>query len=687
MVRMVTENRGPARRHSLSRFLSSGRMPWMALLLAWLLLVLLTAAALWVMRSSTLSEQQRALHTLAVVASDELERGLDGVDEGLTAIGNAIEEDGMPGSEEEVSARLRRRVELMPMAQTLWLLDRHGAGVAGSDSIGFPEAESFRPALKPAGIDGLAFSPPFQDSHAAHPLVAIASSVDTARFGWVVAGVPADALLGAFQAALPEDEAQMLVYRRDGTLLASTPGASHPVSRQSRLVEQIPIEPYGLKVELLRSRDVVLHDWTNSAQIAGALLALLAVVMAVALWILQRAQRRHVQAQEALRRQQARGERLEVLGRMAGEVAHDFNNVLGAIAGYGEMALDKAEPGSAQARQLGRLMGATERGRALTERILAFSRGGARRSVVFRLQPVIEEVLEHVRSLQQPGIVLDVQLQAPQATVKGDPLQAYQAVLNLCVNAVQAMPQGGVLRVALGEERVAQEQVLSHSQLGAGDWLRLSVADQGRGIDPVSMEHLLEPFYTTRGGEGGTGLGLSVVHGAMVELHGAIDVQSRPGEGACFTLWFPVGSPALEPLSVPAEARAGGTIPRILVVDDEPELAELVASTLELLGYEATVETQSSRALALLQEQPARFAALLTDERMPDLSGTELVRALRTAGGALAQLPVLLVTGQGGPMLAARAQELGIGSILRKPLDRQELLQALEAMLHGTPAP
>ncbi len=679
---MVTENRGPQRKRSLSGFLSSGRLPWVVLLLAWLLLVFLTAAALWVMRASTLRDQQRALHTLAVVASDELERGLDGVEEGLTAIGNSIEEDGMPGTEAEVSAKLRRRVELMPMAQTLWLLDPHGKGVGRSDTIGFPDAGGFWPALKPDASEGLAFSAPFSDPGAARPLVAIAMPVDTARYGWVVAGVPTDVLLGAFQAALPEEEAQMLVYRRDGTLLASTQGTSRSTGRPSRLVEQIPIEPYGLQVELLRSRDVVLHDWRISVQIAGALLALLAAVMAVALWILQRAQLRHVRAQQALQRQQARGERLEALGRMAGEVAHDFNNVLGAIAGYGEMALDKAEPGSAQARQLDRLMGATARGRALTERILAFSRGGARRSIVFVLQPVVEEVLEHVRSLQQPGITLDAQLQAPAACVRGDPLQAYQAVLNLCVNAVQAMPQGGMLRVLLTQEHVAQARVLSHSQLPAGDWLRLTVADQGQGIDPVSMDHLLEPFYTTRSGEGGTGLGLAVVHGAIVELHGAIDVQSQPGEGACFTLWMPASASERPEQPPVIENVHRNAAPRILVVDDEPELAGLAAGTLGLLGYEAVVETQPLRALDRLRAQPGQFAAVLTDERMPDLPGTELVRSMRGAGGELARLPVILVTGQGGPMLAARAAELGIGPILRKPLDRQELAQALETALH-----
>ena len=727
---MVTEKKPPRRPLSMSDFLSSGRMAWVALLLVWVMLAVLTAAALWVMRVSTLRDQQRALHTLAVVVSDELERGLDGVDEGLTAIANAIEEDGMPDDAAEASARLRRRVELMPMAQTLWLLDPQGRGVTRSDAIGFPPVDGFAPPLKANAVESLSFSRPFADPSAARPLVAIALPMETARYGWVVAGVPVDVLLGAFQSALPEDEAEMRVSRSDGTLLASTDGS--PLSRHVHLAEHVLIEGYGLQVDLFRSRDVVLHDWRASAQMAAVLLVLLAAVMAAALWILQRAQRRHEQAQQALRLQQARGERLEALGRMAGEVAHDFNNVLGAIAGYGEMALDKAEPGSAQARQLDRLIGATARGRALTERILAFSRGGARRSVVFVLQTVVEEVLEHVRSLKQPGIRLDVQLAAPEGRVRGDPAQAYQAVLNLCVNALQAMPEGGVLQVSLGQERVDAEQVLSHSRLSAGEWLRLVVADEGRGIDPVSMEHLLEPFYTTRAGEGGTGLGLAVVHGAVVELHGAIDVQSQPGEGARFALWLPVCAPvqeqhraqpwkpgqergqeqgqdspssqefgqgrlppaagdslhsalpSLEPESGPDrdQGKTWGRVPaRVLVLDDEPELAALTATTLKSLGLDTTAETRPLRAFDMLQTQPSHFAALITDERMPELTGTELVLRLREAGGALEQLPVILLTGQGGPMLAARAAELGIRHILRKPLERQELADALSSLL------
>lgn len=691
MVGMVAENPGSgsiglAEAAPLPGDYWRASLPWMALL-AWLLLASLTAFALWHMRSSTLREQQRALHTLAVALTDGIERGLEGVEEGLTAVGNALEESGVPAQAQGGSIELRRHVELMPMAQTLWLLDAQGRGRLRSDAIGFPDASCFVPSLTRHGTEGLAISLPLNDPQAATPLVAVAMPLDIPRPAWVAAGIPSSAFLGAFEVALPEDGAHMAVLRQDGAVLASTLEGYQLPSTQGMLVERIRIPAYGLQVQVLRSRDVLLQDWRHSAQIAGALLGLLGLVLGGAVLAMRRAQQRHAQAEQALRIQHARAARLEALGKLAGEVAHDFNNVLGAIVGYGEMAQEKTVPGSAQARQLERLMGAAARGRALTERILTFSRGGARRAVVFALQPVVEEVLEHVRALPHAaGIVVEDALLARNLAVRGDPLQAYQAILNLCANAMQAMPQGGALRVALVHEHIDTPQVLSHSQLTEGDWLKLTVSDQGRGIDPVSMDHLFEPFYTTRAGEGGSGLGLAVVHGAVVEFGGAIDVQSHPGEGAVFALWFP--QCVTEGDTVPLqhafpESPAEGHGRQVMVLDDEPELVRLVGRSLQALGFVPALETDPVHALERLRARPEDFAALLTDERMPGMNGTELVQQLRADDGPLAQLPVLLLSGHGGPLLAERARQLGIAHVLRKPVQRGDLERVMAIVLQS----
>jgi CheY-like chemotaxis protein len=249
--------------------------------------------------------------------------------------------------------------------------------------------------------------------------------------------------------------------------------------------------------------------------------------------------------------------------------------------------------------------------------------------------------------------------------------------MNLCTNAMQAMPGGGMLGVRIARGRVTVSRVLSHAQLAPGDYLALSVSDQGGGITPEVMEHLFEPFFTTRGAQG-TGLGLAVVHGVMAELGGAIDVQSTPGQGACFTLYLPECHDALDaPPSLQKAAPSGAGQP-ILVVDDEAALVAMLEEMLIDLSYHPAGFTDAAAALAALRETPQRFAAVITDEVMPGISGTELTRELR---GFAPHLPVLLVSGYGGAALAARAAAAGATRVLAKPLQRAELAHALAEVL------
>ncbi len=296
---------------------------------------------------------------------------------------------------------------------------------------------------------------------------------------------------------------------------------------------------YGLQVVVSRGLTAVLSGWRGAAELTAGAFVLLLLITLVSLHFVQRAGRRRAEAQHALQVQRSRASRLESLGTLAGGVAHDFNNVLTAILGFGEMAQDAAPAGSDQARQIDRVLQAAQRGRALVERILAFSSGGARQSALFELAPIVEEVLALLSATLRPGVVLELALEAPGAQLRGDATQAFEAVLNLCTNALQAMPGGGMLSLRLARETVAAPRVLSHSPLAAGRYVVLTVADQGVGIAPEVIEHLFEPFFTTRRAESGTGLGLAVVHGVVSEFGGAIDVRSQPGQGACFALYWP----------------------------------------------------------------------------------------------------------------------------------------------------
>jgi PAS domain S-box-containing protein len=388
-----------------------------------------------------------------------------------------------------------------------------------------------------------------------------------------------------------------------------------------------------------------------------------------------------VEAEEHRRQledQLQRARKLEAIGTLAGGVAHDFNNILAAIVGYGELARSCAAPGSAQARQLDQVLRAGERGRALVERVLSFSRSAGGRRHAFLLQPVVDEVMQLLSASLPEGVRFVHRLQAPEAVIAGDTTLVFEAVMNLCTNGLQSMPDGGTLEVALQTVVLHAEVQLFERSLPAGRYARLDVTDDGSGIAPDVMTRLFEPFFTTKEPRHGTGLGLAVVHGVMADLGGAIDVHNLPGHGARFTLFFPCvdGPPDAEP---PATADApSGEGQTVMVVDDEPALVALAEELLADLGYEPVGFEGSEKALAAFRAAPDRFDLLFTDEVMPQMSGTALATALH---GLRPQLPVVLASGYGGPQLEDRAAAAGVTVLVKKPLRRAELARALERAL------
>ena len=303
---------------------------------------------------------------------------------------------------------------------------------------------------------------------------------------------------------------------------------------------------------------------------------------------------------------------------------------------------------------------------------------------MFEVQPIIDEVLGLLAASLRHGVVLESRFDAPGIRLRGDATQVFEAVMNLCTNAMQAMPDGGTLTVSTARHAVRKVQAVSHGQLEPGDYLALSVADEGAGIAADVMDHLFEPFFTTRREHAGTGLGLAVVHGVVAEFGGAIDVQSTPGTpgaGARLTLYLPESHDALAPeATTPADTPIGRG-QTLMIVDDEPALVELAEELLAELGYEPIGYTDPKAALEALRSEPERYDALLTDEVMPALTGTQLTETLRAFAP---QLPVLLVSGYGGPQLAARAAAVGVTRVLGKPLQRGELAQALDQLLSST---
>ena len=678
------------------------RLWWVAVGLG-VALALTVATVLWQLRRDAIDGQLRELGVLSLALTEAIDHGLRGAEEGLHAIRLELRGGRLPVTDADAVQAMRTRAELMPLVRTIWVADRNGRLLAASDATALPGLQSFSPALDRLADDATAVSRPFTDVSTQESLVALAVRFTDAPGiggGWIVAAMPSDALRGAFSVASPAADARLAVFRSDGVLLAgsvvSTPTldeasvaerlASHrgtEVRRfrdgSERLVGLQSLPHFGLRLLLTRDMDAVLAAWRAVARLTVFGVALLLGMLAVAALLVRRADLRRVEAQHALQVQLSRASKLESLGTLAGGVAHDFNNVLAAVVGFGEMAYDAAPPGSDQARQLDKVLQAALRGKGLVERILAFSRGGARPSTVFELEPVVAEVLTLLSASLPSGVILDRALEGHGARLRGDPTQAFEAVMNLCTNAMQAMPGGGMLGVQLRPLRIADPHVLSHGQVMAGDYLVLNVTDEGNGITPEVMERLFEPYFTTRGAHSGTGLGLAVVHGVVAEFGGAIDVHSTPGQGARFTLYFPECADALgaSPQSPRSAPRGAGQT--LLVVDDEPELVALLEQSLASLGYEPVGCSDPAAALQAIRDAPQRFAAVITDEVMPGLSGTRLTEAIRVHAP---DLPVLLVSGYGGATLAARAAAVGVTRVLAKPLQRADLARALAELLH-----
>jgi PAS domain S-box-containing protein len=383
---------------------------------------------------------------------------------------------------------------------------------------------------------------------------------------------------------------------------------------------------------------------------------------------------------EQLEAQLRQSQKMEAIGTLAGGIAHDFNNILGAILGYGELALQRCGAQSELRRYLDNVMHATERAKLLVERILGFSRSGLGDRVLVNVESVIRETLELLEASLPAGIQLESRIEAGNAAVIGDATYLHQVAMNLCTNAMQAMEHGGVLSVFLERRDQSECRTLSRGSVVPGPYVRLMVTDTGHGIPPTVLERMFDPFFTTKDVGEGTGLGLSLVHGIVTDLGGAIGVTTTAGVGTEFEILLPVaGESAIPPVET-SQALPRGKGETVMIVDDERALIALAEEIIAELGYEPVGFDSSSAALEAFRAASGRFDVVLTDESMPDLVGTELAQAVRRLRPAI---PIILMTGYGGPQLANRAADIGVNEVLRKPLHRRDLAESLARVLES----
>lgn len=388
------------------------------------------------------------------------------------------------------------------------------------------------------------------------------------------------------------------------------------------------------------------------------------------------------QRRRQLEHQLFRAQKMEALGNLAGGVAHDFNNILTTIFGHAEIIAEELEgrPGMEEAsRSLAEITNAAQRSRETIRQILTFSRKQTVDRVPVRLSEVVAEGLRLVRAVLNNRITLKTDLRTRRRVLANE-TQIHQVLLNLCTNACYAMrDRGGALEVSLfcpdDEGGVA-----GASPAKAAARVLLRVADCGVGIPPEHLEHIFEPFYTTKPNGEGTGLGLSVVHGIVESHEAAIQVESTPGQGTVFTITFP----SLDEAPEPSRAKAGQAGPQgqgehILVVDDEPSAAHICAKHLRELGYQAITATDSNEARTLFLREPAAFDAAIIDTLMPQLTGSDLARALRTARPGF---PIVLVAGFGAQSDLGKQGCDYADQILTKPYSMATLAETLAHVLH-----
>jgi PAS domain S-box-containing protein len=384
-----------------------------------------------------------------------------------------------------------------------------------------------------------------------------------------------------------------------------------------------------------------------------------------------------VRAEEERRRLEAQlkqAEKMQAVGHLAGGIAHDFNNILGAILGYGELAQARATNDEAMKRYLDTIMNAGNRAKSLVTQILSYSRaeGSARIPVV--VSSVLEEVCELMRGSSPSGIQVRYEGHAESAAVMGDPTRLHQLFMNLCSNAVHAMGEEGVLEVSIALDRFEAPRKVRTGEIPPGDFVRVVVQDSGHGIAPEVIDRIFEPFFTTKPAGRGTGLGLALVHSVVTEHLGYIEVESELRRGTTFTVWMPQvhGLPGEVVADKAPPTQGQGQV--ILAVDDEPEVLAALEEMLATLGYEPAGFGDSREALEAVRADPQRYDAVVSDEVMPGLTGTQMSIELRKLNPAL---PILIASGYGGSGFETRALSAGVNRVLKKPYRMTEIADVL----------
>ncbi len=380
-----------------------------------------------------------------------------------------------------------------------------------------------------------------------------------------------------------------------------------------------------------------------------------------------------------LQKQLQQAHKMEAIGTLAGGIAHDFNNILGIILGNTELAMYDVPEWDQTRKSLEEVKNASLRAKDVIQQLLSFSRKSDQKRKPVKVSSIIKDSLKFLRSSIPASIEIHKSIPDESGIISADPTQIHQVMMNLCTNAAHAMSEnGGIMEVSLSTIKIGKDEGTQHIDLNQGRYVMITVSDTGYGIAKENLDRIFDPYFTTKKVGEGSGIGLSIIRGIVKNYEGDITVDSEPGKGTTFHIYLPV----IETLAVEDEIPTYETLPRgeerILMVDDEEEIALIEKQMLERLGYQVTALTSSIEALEIFRSQPESYDLVITDMTMPEMTGDLLAVKLIEIRK---NIPIILCTGFSEKICEDSSKTMGIREYIMKPVAIKELAKTIRKVL------
>jgi PAS domain S-box-containing protein len=373
-------------------------------------------------------------------------------------------------------------------------------------------------------------------------------------------------------------------------------------------------------------------------------------------------------------------QKMESIGTLAGGIAHDFNNILGIMVGNAELALDDVPPWNPGYQNLQEIKTAGLRAAHIVKQLLSFSRKSEQKLKPVEIKAIIKDSLNLLRATMPATVEIRENYASAEGNILADPIQINQVIMNLCINASQSMEEeGGIIEVRALKIDLNDLNGDGSPGLPKGNYIKISVRDTGKGIDPQIVDKIFDPYFTTKEVGRGSGMGLAVVHGIVKNHGGGVTVDNVVGEGATFNVFFPLANESAEVEADKTEPLQHGN-ETILVVDDEPSIVYMTAQMLRRMGYQVEAQVNPDEAIEQLQSGSPKIDLVISDMTMPQMTGIQLFEKVQQIDP---EIPVIICTGHSDLINPKKARELGIAALAMKPITRQAITKAVRDVLDG----